>query len=312
MRVIPHIVAAAAMATFALALTAHASGAAPFALQEIAPGIFLHRGAHAGLEDPGRADSANIGFVIGDECIAVIDSGGAVITGERLRTAIQRISGKPICYVINTHIHFDHLLGNAALAADGVEFVGHGRLAEAVAANRAFFAEFFAAELGGGVDLEQRLTAPDTGVEAALELELGNRRLRLEAHPVAHTNTDLSVLDLETNTLWTGDLLFRERLPVVDGSLRGWLAWMQQAMTRDYAVVIPGHGPADTSWPAGAASQHAYLQALLKETRAAIAAGVMLQDAKDIVAREALVGWRLTERTHRLNVSRAFRELEWE
>ena len=312
MRVIPHIGVAAAMVIFALALTAYASGLGPFALEEIAPGIFLHRGAHAGLEDPGRADSANIGFVIGAECIAVIDSGGAIVTGERLRTAIQRISDKPICYVINTHIHFDHLLGNAALAANGVKVVGHGRLAEAVAANRAFFAEFFAAELGGGVDLEQRLTAPAIGVEAALELDLGNRRLRLEAYRAAHTNTDLSVLDLETNTLWTGDLLFRERLPVVEGSLKGWLSWMQQAMTQNYALVIPGHGPVDASWPAGADSQHAYLQALLKETRAAIAAGVMLQDAKDIVARDALVGWRLTERTHRLNVSRAFRELEWE
>lgn len=290
---------------------ANASGSSAFTVEEVAPGVYLHRGAHARLEDPARADSANISFVVGARCVAVIDSGGAVATGQALAAAIAAKTPKPVCYVINTHVHFDHVLGNAAWQDSDTRFVGHSNLAEAMAANREFFSESFAAELGGPGQ-GTRVIGPDVLVEGKTELDLGDRVLELAAEPVAHTTTDLTVHDPASGTLWTGDLLFRERMPVLDGSLKGWLAWHKRAMAVPYTAVIPGHGPVDRAWPAGAEPQFDYLQQLLRETRQAIAEGKFLDEAQASVATDAQGRWQLAERAHRVNVSRAFRELEWE
>ena len=290
---------------------AGASSPGDFVLEEIAPGIFLHRGHHADLEDPARGDSANIGFIEGQRCVAVVDSGGSIATGTRLVLAIQKHVQKPVCYVINTHVHFDHVLGNGAFANEELQFIGHRNLAEALPANREFFAEFFSEELGGG-DMAEKLTAPQLLVEERIEIDLGERPVVIESHRVAHTNTDVTVHDLKTNTLWTGDLLFRERMPVLDGSLKGWLAWMDVVTKSPYTLVIPGHGAPDRAWPQGAAAQYRYLKALLDQTRAAVAEGVFIEDAKGVVANDEKTRWQLSERAHARNVSRTFRELEWE
>ena len=285
--------------------------AAPAFISEIAPGVYLHRGQLADVDQAGRGDSANLGVVIGTRCVAVIDSGGALATGQALRAAIRALSSKPVCYVINTHVHFDHILGNAAFVAAGTEFIGHENLAHALADNRDYFATNFAAELGGP-ERAERVIAPTRTIAREERLDLGGRTLLLQAVPPAHSASDLTVLDEQSQTLFAGDLLFRERLPVLDGSLKGWLAWLTINTAVHYGRVVPGHGPLDHDWPAGARAEQSYLDALLSETRAAIAEGMLLEDAKDTVATEALGQWQLTRRAHRLNVSRAFRELEWE
>lgn len=306
LRVLVTRIALAALLAPALA---PASGAAEFTLREYAPGVWLHLGVHASLDDPRRADSANLGVVAGERCAAVIDSGGAVRTGEAFAAAIEAKVGMPVCYVINTHVHFDHVLGNAAF--DDAEFVGHERLGEALPGNRAFFAEMFAEELGGP-DRGALVIGPTTLVDGRLSLDLGDREIVLEARGSAHTDADLTVLDVTTATLFAGDLLFRERMPVVDGSVLGWIAWMEKEMAETYALVVPGHGPPDTNWPDGAAAQYRYLQALRDDTRKAVADGLFIEDAKGVVATEARDEWTLTDRAHPRNVSRAFRELEWE
>lgn len=289
---------------------ANAAAASAF-LSEIAPGVYLHRGQLADVDDPARGDSANLGVVVGTRCVAVIDSGGALVTGRALRVAIGAVSDKPVCYVINTHVHFDHVLGNAAFVAPGTEFIGKKNLAQALADNRDYFATSFVSELGGPAHAE-RVIAPTRIVAREERLDLGGRTLLLRAVPLAHSATDLTVLDEHSQTLFAGDLLFRERLPVLDGSLKGWLAWLAVNTAVHYRRVVPGHGPLDDDWPAGAGPEQSYFEALLSETRAAIAAGMLLEDAKNTVAADALADWQLTARAHRLNVSRAFRELEWE
>lgn len=290
---------------------ANASGMNELSIDAVAPGVFVHFGQTAAVDSAERGDSANIGFVVGANCVAVIDSGGALATGRALGRAIAQRTTKPVCYVINSHVHFDHVLGNAAFASAAPHYVGHQRLAEAMAANRDFFAENFAAELGAEGQ-QARVIGPDTLVEDELELDLGERRLVLRAVSSAHSTTDLTVLDVSTGTLWAGDLLSRERMPVLDGSLLGWLDWMQHAMQQDYARVIPGHGPIDRTWPDGARAQLRYLEALRDDTRAALAAGDLLQEAQASVAAKQRQHWQLTERAHPLNVNRAYRELEWE
>jgi len=291
--------------------SAHADDDNSFNLTEISPGNYLHHGIHAGFGEMGHDDIANIGFIIGEQCIAVIDTGGSVTTGRHLLAAIRKITDKPICYVINTHIHYDHVLGNLVFAGDKPEFIGHAELAGAIEINREFFLEEFRTELGESPS-EDSIIGPAITVTDSLSIDLGNRKLLLTAWQKSHTHTDLTVLDELTGTLWTGDLLFRERIPVIDSSLKGWLAVMEIFLTLDVTTIIPGHGPPGNSWDEAMTAQKHYLDTLLKETRQAIADGLFMEEAIDMIGNEEKDKWLLFDQQHRTNVSRAFIELEWE
>ena len=79
-------------------------------------------------------------------------------------------------------------------------------------------------------------------------------------------------MDLKTMTLWLG-FLFVERIPALDGSVRGWLTLLEQLRTVPAQRVVPGNGPAPAAWPAALEPQQRYLQQLIDETKQIIDAG---------------------------------------
>ena len=73
---------------------------------------------------------------------------------------------------------------------------------------------------------------PTELVKDRLELDLGDRKLLIEAHATAHTDNDVTVLDEKTGTMFLGDLLFAKHVPALDGSIRGWLALIDKLEAR--------------------------------------------------------------------------------
>ena len=281
-----------------------------FNLTKVAEGIYLHQGKHVSFDHEDHDDIANVGFIIGDDCVAVVDTSGSVKVAKHLKQSIESITETPICYVINTHVHFDHLLGNVIFKSENTKFIGHVNLLEAIESSREFFLTEFAADLGEYAN-DEGLVPPTVLVEDSLVLDLGNRELTLRAFQSAHSNSDLIVVDQQTQVAWLGDLLFVERIPALDGSLKGWLAVIDELETLNFKKVIPGHGPV-VDWPQGIQAEKDYLNLLLTDIRHNLEQGAFMEDVVENVGSEEKLHWLLHEQHHKRNVTKAFSELEWE
>ena len=303
--------------TLACAVAATAPAAA--ALQPLAPGVYLHRGVLADWGPANQGDVANSGVVVGTRCAAVIDSGGSAAVARRLLTALRQQTSLPVCYVINTHAHPDHVLGNSVFAEAANPgrapplFVGHARLGAALAARGSAYLNALRRDFGAADADAVRLVPPTVQVEGTLTIDLGGgRMLRLTAWPTAHTDADLSVLDERSGTLFLGDLLFVEHTPVVDGRLGGWLNVLAQLRAwRDVKTVVPGHGAPSTDWPGALDKQQRYLEHLQADVRRAIKEGLGLSQAVERIRPDS-PSWRLLDIFHERNVIAAYAELEWE
>lgn len=305
------IVAACAVWTSAHSLAA----VPPLSVTQVKPGVFVHLGALEDWAPANGGDVANLGFVVGNRCVAVIDTGGTPIVGQALRAAVEIATKLPVCYVINTHAHPDHILGSAAFVDVNPSappiFVASARFSGTLSAREPYYLN--ALERDFGVQMTHAsIVYPTLTVGKSLEIDLGDRVLTLQAWPTAHTDNDLTVYDQRTRTLFASDLLFVQHLPALDGSLRGWVSNMTELRRLDVATVVPGHGMFSDDWPAALDGQAAYLNELLRDTRAAIRDHLTIQQAVDTIRISPTSQWLLTDRFHRRNVTAAYAELEWE
>jgi len=294
-----------------LAMLAAQVSAAPLPLEQVAPGVYVHIGQHKDFEEGYDGDTANIGFVVGSDAVAVVDTGGSYAVGMALKEALRKITSLPIRYVINTHVHPDHVFGNAAFVEDGPRFIGHARLSEAMAVRGDVYSRNLKKQLGSVAD-HSRLVAPNETVQDRLTLDLGRRKLELRAWPNAHTNNDLSVFDTASGTLWTGDLLFIERTPSIDGDVKGWLAAMDALDRLPAAATIPGHGPVTRDKHQAVMRQRAYLDALLRDVRGSIRQGTGMLETMETAAGSERGRWQLFDVVNRRNVNALYPALEWE
>lgn len=294
----------------ALGRAANETPAPPLAMDPVADGIFFRHGVD---EDASRANEggiANIGFVVGKRSVAVFDPGGSLRDGQRLRAAIRRATPLPIRYVVLSHGHPDHIFGAAAFEADHAQVVGHQKLPGVLAARGDYYRKRLAAAVGA--EWAGTVVMPTVLVRDRTELDLGGRKVILTAHPVAHTDNDLTALDSQTGTLLASDLLFVRRVPSLDGSLRGWLGVLAALKAEPARRAVPGHGPTGVDWPNASADLERYLGVLLDETRDAIRKGIPIEEAVNVVGRSERNRWVLFDDYHGGNVTQAFKELEWE
>jgi quinoprotein relay system zinc metallohydrolase 2 len=292
---------------------ATAATAEPLAVEEVAPGVFVHEGRYELFTPRNEGDTSNAGFVIGRDGVAVIDTGGSPRVGARLLEAIRARTPLPILYVINTHMHPDHVFGNAAFEGEKPQFVGHAKLPRALAHRAERYLAINKELLGETAFKGTRIIPPTLLVSDKLELDLGDRTLVLEPRKTAHTDNDLTVFDKKTGTLFLGDVLFAKHVPALDGSIRGWLTLLDELGSRDdVARVVPGHGPASMEWPQALAAEQRYLKTVADDVRALIKQGRTLAEATREAGLSEKDAWLLFKEYHARNVSAAFAELEWE
>ncbi len=281
-----------------------------FTMQEVGPGTFIRKGLIADASPENLDAIANIGFIVGKSGVLVTESGGSLADGQWLRAEIAKRTNKPVTHVVLTHVHPDHAFGAGAFAADKPVFIGHAKLKEALDARGEFYrkrlVDLFGEEKTGPV-VYPTMTVADTA-----EIDFGDRTLSFTAHGPAHTTSDLSMRDSLSGLLFPADLLFVERIPSLDGSLKGWLKELERIKASGATQAVPGHGPVRVELAPAVADLTAYLIALRDGTKAAIAKDVPIDKAVDTVAQDQRDKWTLFEHYNRRNVTVAYQELEWD
>lgn len=282
------------------------------AVRELAPGVFAHLGIISDANEDNQGDVANLGFIIGDTSVLVVDTGGSRLVGERLWRAIRAVTDKPVSHVVLTHMHPDHVLGTSVFMDVGARIVGHGGLARALADRAGSYLDSFGGLIGEKAFLGTTITSPDVGIKVSDSIDLGNRKITLTPWPTAHTGNDLTVLDETSAIMFTGDLLFEDHAPALDGSVKGWRQVLREMEEMGASRVVPGHGGPLLDWPEASEPLSAYLAILEAETRAAIDEGLSLGQAAETVAQSERENWSLFDLFNPRNATVAYTELEWE
>jgi len=191
---------------------------------------------------------SNAGVVVAPEGVVVIDALGSPALAERLIAEIKTITDKPIRYVIVTHYHADHVYGLQAFREIGATIIaqekGRVYLNSATAKQRL---EVSREALAPWINEQTELQAADQWVAENQSMMLSGWQFDLLKVGPAHTPDDLAIYLPQEDVLFAGDLMFQGRIPFVgNANSNGWIASLEQLLTIDPAVVVPGHGPHST------------------------------------------------------------------
>jgi cyclase len=223
--------AVAAFALLAAAPSPAQESAISFKSTELAPGLYM-------LEGEGGFIGGNLGLLTGEDGTVLIDDGIEPLAEDML-AAVNEIAVVPVDFVINTHVHGDHIGGNAALHASGATIIGHDNIWQRLLDGSAT-ADGNRAEEG---------EMPEITFSDSVTFHLNGHEAFVFHLEHAHTDGDAVIHFLEADVIHAGDVLFNGLFPFIDlgsgGSIDGYIAAQEAILARAGADtrIIPGHGP---------------------------------------------------------------------
>jgi len=212
-------------------------------LTKIADGVYSY--VDARNPSPATSFGANAGIIIGKDGVVVVDTLTSAKEAQRFIKDIRAITDKPIKYVVNTHHHLDHSLGNSEFVKLGAVVIAQEnsrREAQKDAdtiVKRALNYGFTAEAMEGTMVVLPTLTFTDR-----MSIELGDRTVEVIYPGPSHTNGSSIVLIPDVKALFAGDALFTNYHPNLrDADVDGWIRALDKIAALDVQKIIPGHGP---------------------------------------------------------------------
>ncbi len=234
----------------------------------IAPDTWVVMGKNEPFTPENGGMIANIGIILTEKETLVFDTGPSKAFAEALNHWIKQQGGGPIRYVLNSHAHPDHFLGNQVFPRNRTYTSEPTQ--QMIAEQGADLAENLYRMVGAAMK-GTRAVAPGVVLKDGIsKMTLGDGA---DAHQLevrlmqGHSHSDLILLDQTTGVLFAGDLVFYNRaLTTPHAVLQDWLVALDQLENLPHKVLVPGHGPVHQKGE-GIAQTRDYLKWLDKSFR---------------------------------------------
>lgn len=225
------------------------AGAQPLQAQRLSAHVWLVEGLSALGSRDNRNFISNAGIVIGPSGVVLIDALGSPALARELLALVKTLTDLPLTHVVLTHYHADHVYGLQVLKAAGATVIAHEAAREYLQSDTAAL-RLQASIDQGLVEPGTRLVPADRWLSGETTLDAAGLSLQLIPVGPAHTPEDLAVWLPADQLIFSGDLVFRGRVPFVgQADSRRWIASLDRLLTRPARLVVPGHGPATARPP---------------------------------------------------------------
>lgn len=189
----------------------------------------------------------NITFVVTDDGVVVLDSGGSLQIGEMAIRMIRTVTDRPVVAIFVSHYHGDHWLGNHAFVneyGDDLPIYAHPHTKTEIEGVQGDLWRSLMERWTEGATLGTRVVAPNRDTEHGDEYRFGDVTLRIHHYGVAHTPSDLSLEVVEDRLTYVGDVAMERRIANMDdGSFQGSLDYLDALVASAKSEIwIPGHG----------------------------------------------------------------------
>ena len=237
------------------------------AAREVAPGVYAVITPARDFPNPqNKGWNSNAAFVLTGDGILVVDTGSSQAIGQALRKVIRGVSPAPIRWIVNTHGHGDHWLGNEAVANADTEIITSTRVAERIRNEQDYWADLFNDMTEGATGTDARARVPTTLLDGPSSRTLGGTRVELLLSGSSHSPGDVLVWLPESKTLVTGDVAYAGRTPgTFESDIPQWIRFLGELEALAPQTVIPGHG--EMTDAAGVTQMRRFLEVLWNTVR---------------------------------------------
>jgi glyoxylase-like metal-dependent hydrolase (beta-lactamase superfamily II) len=217
----------------------------PMQAQRVADGVYaIVSPAQDFPNEENLGWNSNAAFVETDEGLLVFDTGSSETIGKALLQTIRTVSDAPIKWVINSHSHGDHWLGNGPFAQERpAEMIASDVAIELMEKMGLEWVDRFNNMTGGATGSFKPVPAKDAVTEA-MARDFGGVEVQILFSGNSHSPGDIVFWLPQKRVLLTGDTMYTQRPPATfDADVQQWIAFLEKLGELEPEVVIPGHGP---------------------------------------------------------------------
>ena len=229
---------------------------------KIGPHSYYVKGLPGAVSAENQGFMSNAGFVVTKAGVVVFDALGSPVLAKNLVAAIAKITKQPIKRVIISHYHADHIYGMQVFRDMGVEIWAHTGGQVYIASDEAQQRLQQRREiLKPWVDENTKVMPADKWLTGDSNFTMGGLHFELSYVGPAHSTEDMVMFVKEDGVLYSGDLVFKGRVPFVgNADSRLWLQALDKLIAFKPKIMIPGHGAASSTPVADLKLTRDYLQ----------------------------------------------------